>query len=113
LFNFSLLQSCAVVYFRSYSTAIGNRQSATPNKMPKKCVVMGVSRKSWYLGHLKELLKILLDSEIRMKGLHILSISFFVEAEYTAKSDVVGRGDFGFSWYFTIFNRDYLVNGKR
>jgi hypothetical protein len=48
-----------------------------------------------------------------MKGLHFVSISFFLQAEYTAKSDVVGRGDFGFSWYFTIFNRDYLVNGKR
>jgi hypothetical protein len=74
---------------------------------------MGVSRKSWYLGHLKELLKILWDSEIGMKGLHFVSISFFLEAEYTAKINVVGGGDFRFSWYFTIFNPDYLVNGKR
>jgi hypothetical protein len=36
-------------------------------------------------------------SEKGMKGLHFFSISFFVEAEYTAKSDVVGGGDFGFS----------------
>jgi hypothetical protein len=37
------------------------------------------------------------DSERGMKGLHFVLISFFVEAEYTAKSDVVGGGDFGFS----------------
>ncbi len=59
---------------------------------------MGVSRKSVYRGHLKELLKILLDSERRMKGLHFVNLLvFFVRAEYTAKSDVVGGGDFGFS----------------
>jgi hypothetical protein len=81
--------------------------------MTEKCVEMGVSQKSWYLGHLKELLKILLDSERGMKGLHSESISYFVEAEYTAKSDVVGGGDFGFSWYFTIFNPDYLCNETR
>jgi hypothetical protein len=38
-----------------------------------------------------------LDSERGMKGLHSESISYFVEAEYTAKSDVVGGEDFGFS----------------
>ena len=35
---------------------------------------------------------------------------FFFNAEYTEKSDGNGGGDFGFSWYFTIFNREYLVN---
>jgi hypothetical protein len=89
------------------------RQSATPNKMPEKCVEMGVSRKSWYLRHLSELSKILLYYEKEIKGLHFVSISFFVEAEYTAKSDVVGRRDFGFSWYFVIFNPDYLGNETR
>jgi hypothetical protein len=44
-----------------------------------------------------QLSKILLDSERGMKGLHFESISFFVEAEYTAKSDAVGGRDFGFS----------------
>jgi hypothetical protein len=28
------------------------RQSASPNKMPEKCVEIEVSRKLWYLGHL-------------------------------------------------------------
>jgi hypothetical protein len=37
-----------------------------------------------------------------MKGLHFVSIGSFVEAEYTAKSDVIGGEDFGFLWYFTI-----------
>jgi hypothetical protein len=32
-----------------------------------------------------------------MKGLYFESIIFFVEAEYTAKSDVVRGGNFGFS----------------
>jgi hypothetical protein len=46
------------------------RKSATPNKMPEKFVKIGVSWKSWYLGHLKELLKILLESSRGMKGLN-------------------------------------------
>ena len=41
--------------------------------------------------------KSFLDSERGMKGLHFVLFSFFVEAEYTAKSDVVGGGNFGFS----------------
>jgi hypothetical protein len=54
-----------------------------------------------------------MDSERRIEGLHFVSISFCVEAEYTAKSDVIGGEDFGFSWYFTIFNPDYLGNETR
>ena len=47
-------------------------------------------------GILQYLEKILLDSEKGMDGLHFLLISFF-KAEYTAKSDVNGGGEFGFS----------------
>jgi hypothetical protein len=37
----------------------------------------------------------------------------FLGAEFMAKSAVVGGGDIEFSWYFTIFNPDYLENKKK
>lgn len=48
-----------------------------------------------------------------MKGIHFLLISFFLQSEYTTKSDVVGGWDFGFLLYFTNFNPDYLGLKKK
>ena len=72
------------------------RQPATRNEMQKILVEIGVSRKSLYLGNLTTFRKTLLDLHKRINELHFLSISFFFKAEYTAKSDGNGGGDFGF-----------------
>ncbi len=61
---------------------------------------MGASRKSWYLEHLKELLKILLDSERGMKGIHFVSISFFRSRIYGLKRCSRRRR----LWVFVIFH---------